>query len=727
MKDKLLQLIRNYWPLVGYFLISVIFLYPILVQAGAPFKYDWMWPLFDMNEYWRVVFDKNSFGLTSSLGKHANVFLALFGLVKISPNLALKIFLFLAHTISGYAFYLLISKRIESRVVAFIAGVAYAFSPYIFIRTIVGFIYSLIAYACLPLFLNIFLNHEKKKIVDFIWLGLLFSFIASQIQAVLLLTLLLFIIIFSQRSKIIYRVKELVLLLVSVIVVVLPWVIYLLFIGGDVQTIDGGQVTTLNYIANLPHSLRNVLFLSDHIITRDYFYSFAREPITVAGFGLFYLVILFSIFDKKNRSFIFSLVISSLLIIPFSIGPTGIFTGFYTFIFNNFPLIAVFRETYHFQFLLSFNFIALFAFGLSYIFKNLSNKRPLFWLVKVIAASSIIIVIAPYLGFDYAGYFRLQEIPDEYHQADEFFQENADYCKKAYYPPNLGFVRFASDPTAETSASNSDIIAWDFGLPRVTDAASVLSIAGDEMYQRNHLTSQFLEFFDNGEFAALANDQGVDCIIIRDDLRSLYFLANNVWRDPSFDVRLKWMNQDMLSLAESKIGLRLDKQFGNKIFIYKIETNKEFNVTDKIEKLPEGIKLPITDWANNYDWYTEGWARGRYNFWRKHLFAQLEQDFIYTNKSDSEVSGKIAESGSYDLVIRYLDGGEAGKFEIRIHSTSSGQVSKFETIIEKKSREERFVVKNLGAIDIKKGDTITIKNTSGENAIADLLLVRSKE
>lgn len=710
---------QNYWPLVGYFLISVIFLYPILVQAGVPFKYDWMWPLFDMNEYWRVVFDKNSFGLTSSLGKYANVFLSLFGLVKISPNLALKIFLFLAHTISGYAFYLLVSKRIESRVVAFIAGVAYAFSPYIFIRTVVGFVYSLIAYACLPLFMHLFLNHEKKKIVDFIWLGLLFSFIASQIQAVLLLTLLLFIIIFSQRSKIIYRVKELVLLFISVIVVVLPWVIYLLFIGGDVQAIDGGQVTTLNYIANLPHSLRNVLFLSDHIITRDYFYSFAREPIVVVGFVVFYLVSLFSLYDKKNRPLIFSLIISSFLILPFSIGPTGIFTSFYTFAFNHFPLIAVFRETYHFQFLLSFNVIALFAFGLSYIFKNLSNKRPFFWLIKVIAASSIIIVIAPHLGFDYAGYFRLQEIPDEYRQADQFFQTNADYCKKAYYPPSMGFVRFSSDPTAETSASNSDIIAWDFGLPRVTDAASVLSIAGDEMYQRNHLTSQFLEFSDNGEFAALAKEQGVDCVIVRDDLTSLYFLANNVWRDPSFDVRLKWMNQDMLSLAESKKGLRLDKQFGDKIFLYKIETDKEFNTVGTIEKLPEGIKLPITDWANNFDWYTEGWARGRYNFWRKHLFAQLEQDFIYTNRPDSEVGGNIAESGSYDLIIRYLDGGDSGEFALRIQNK--------ENRIKKTTGEERFVVKNLGVIDVKKGDTITIKNISGENAIADLLLVRSKE
>jgi hypothetical protein len=727
MKVALSKVIRNYWPLLGYFLISIVLLYPILIQEGVPFKYDWSWPLFDMNEYRRTVGNQSSFGILSALGKYANVYLGFFGILNISPNIALKIFLISAHVISGYGFYLFISKRIKFKIVAFIAGIAYAFSPYIFIRTIVGFIYSLIAYACLPLFLNIFINREKKKLIDFILLGLLFSFIASQIQAGVLLALLIIVIIFSEKQKIILRLKESVLLVAAILIVILPWILYALFSSGVSQVASGGQVTTLNYIANLPHSLRNVLFFSDHIITRDYFYSFAREPIVVVGFAIFYLVALISVFDKKNRSLALSLIISSLIIIPFSIGPTGIFSNFYTFVFNHFPLIAVFRETYHLIFLLTFNLITLFALGLSYIYQKLAGKRPFFWLIKIVATATIIVVIDPYLTFDYAGYFRLQKIPGEYKEADAFFQENSDYCKLAYYPPNLGFVRFADDPTAETSASNSDIIAWDFALPRVTDAASVLSIAGDEMYGRNHLTSQFLEFSDDGEFTALAKDQGVDCVIIRDDLTSLYFLANNVWRDPDFSVRLKWMNQDMLSLAENKKGLRLDKRFGDKIYVFKIDQsaktkdqsdNLKFKIDNKTIQQYNNtttIFLPITDWANNYDWYTEGWARGRYNFWRKHLFAQLEQDFIYTAKDDSEVSGKVFGSGSYKLLVRYLDGGEGGKFKI--------QNSKFKIEVEKTIGEEKFVVKNLGQIELDKGDQLTITNVSGENAIADLVLI----
>jgi len=720
MKESFLKkIIKNYWPLIGYFLISFIFLYPVLIQSGVPFKYDWFWPLFDMGEYFRVAIDKSNFGLFSSLGRYANIFFAFFGWLKISPNLALKIFLLIIHTVSGYGFYLFASKRVKFKAVTFLAGIAYAFSPYIFIRTIVGFVYSLIAYACLPLFLHIFINRERKRAVDFLSLGLLFTFVVSQIQAGVLLLILILIITLFERKKVKLRLKELVIIFATVFLFALPWIIYMVLNGSVGQKIDGNQVTTLNYIANLPHSLRNVLFLSDHIITRDYFYSFAREPITVIGFVIFYLVAMISIFDKKNRSLVLPLIISSVVIIPFSIGPTGIFAGFYSFVFSYLPQIAIFRETYHLIFLLAFNLTTLFAIGLNFVSDGLKKNRPFFWLIKIIAASSILIVIAPYLGFDYAGYFNLQEIPDEYRQADDFFQENTDYCKKVYYPPNLGFIRFASDPTAETSASNSDTIAWDFNLPRVTDAASVLSVVNDEMYRRNHLTSQFLEFSDNGEFASLAREQGVDCVIIRDDLTSLYFLANNVWRDPSFDVRLKWMNQNMLYLAENKNGLRLEKQFGDKIYLYKIDVNWptiQPVSQSTLGSLPEGQKLAITDWASNYDWYTEGWARGRYNFWRKHLFAQLEQDFIYTNKPGSEIIGKINKEGSFDLMVRYLDGGDSGKFEIRM--------SKFETIIEKESNEERFVVKNLGEVEVKKGDTITIKNVLGENAIADIVLVK---
>ena len=81
------------------------------------------------------------------------------------------------------------------------------------------------------------------------------------------------------------------------------------------------------------------------------------------------------------------------------------------------------------------------------------------------------------------------------------------------------------------------------------------------------------------------------------------------------------------------------------------------------------------------------------------------------------LSGQISESGDYDLVIRYLTGGTPGNFQFSIFN--------FQTTIVKNPGEEKFVVKNLGKVNVEKGDKLEIKNISGENAIADIILVPS--
>jgi len=81
------------------------------------------------------------------------------------------------------------------------------------------------------------------------------------------------------------------------------------------------------------------------------------------------------------------------------------------------------------------------------------------------------------------------------------------------------------------------------------------------------------------------------------------------------------------------------------------------------------------------------------------------------------LSGQINENGEYNLWIRYLDGGSPGNFQLSI--------SNFQTTIVKNPGEEKFVVKNLGKVNVEKGDKLEIKNISGENAIADIILVPS--
>ena len=131
----------------------------------------------------------------------------------------------------------------------------------------------------------------------------------------------------------------------------------------------------------------------------------------------------------------------------------------------------------------------------------------------------------------------------------------------------------------------------------------------------------------------------------------------------------------------------------------------------------ELVTLPLTDWAINFVYYKDGWSRGRYDFWRKLLFAETRQDFIYTDKPNAVLNGKVEHDGNYELWVRYLTGGEAGSWELGVGS------SKFE--IQKDIGAEKFVWKKLGEVNVQKDDIIKIKNITGENAIADLVLVQA--
>ena len=753
MKRNPSKILALYWPLLAFFLVSLVFLFPILIQSGFPLKYDWFWPIFDMKEFWKYLFGANYLEALAVPGKYANLILGLPGIVKLSPLLGLKIFLVIIHTLAGYGFYLFISKRINSKAVAFVAGIAYAFSPYIFIRTIVGFNYSMIAYAVLPWFILVYLK-KQKRLWHFLLAGFILSIIFTQIQAgiltVLILTVNLFVVlIFKGGFK--KRLLDFIFMLTAFLIVNLPWMILYLVKSETVAIPSGGAVTTLNFIASLPHSFRNIFMLSDHHITSDFFYPLAHDKLFLAGWLIVWFVAFCAIFNKKNRELVLTFIVSCLVVLPFVKGPLGVFGQFYTWFYNHFPQIAVFRETYHFEFLYAISLCVLFAFGLDWIWQKidsfklagckLQTANLLRIGAKTLFVGSALFVIAPYLTFDYAGYFKLQQIPSEYLELNDFFKENKNYCSKIYYPPGTGFLYFKGDQTS--GASNSDTLASSIGIPYLTDGTSVLNLPSEEMFYRNELVSQFYETGkDSGEFVNLLVEGNIDCVVVRADLESKYFEASNLWREKDNKIYKKWMNPDMLSLARNKQGLVLDKRFRENIYIFKPVSSQQSAVSSQSRaiswqssdngKNPPTANsqpltyLPITDWATNYAYYKDGWSRGRYDFWRKHLFTQLRQDFIYTDKPDSHLTAKIDQRGSYEVWVRYLTGGQSGNFKCQMSPVSAeaqAEVGNVKFEAQKDSGEERFVWKKLGDVDITDGK-IEITNISGENAIADIVLIK---
>jgi len=749
---------KIYLFFILYSLINVIFLRQILFHHGFPFKYDWAWPIFDLRQFWDSLIGGNSFGLFSTLSKNAPVIFGLFGLVNFPPALFLKLFIFLVHFTAGYSFYRFVRIRVRSQAIAVISGLAYAFTSYIFIRTIVGFTWSLVAYAVLPIFLSKYWQ-TKKGVLDYLMIGFLFSLIFGQSQAgiltSLIITVYLIVVIIDRLPRqpkntglarndstgLRASAKNYLYTFLSLFAVSLPWMIAMLVGKQSLAVVSGGAVTTLNFIASLPHSFRSMFMLSDHHITAGYFYPLSHNRYYLLGWLIVWLISLCAIFNKKNRQIVLTFIISSLLVLPFIKGPTGIFGNFYIWFYSHVPQIAVFRETYHFEFLFAISLCILFALGLDWLWQKIDNLKSqvpspksqvlVNSSLKAILAASAVVIVWPYLTFNYAGYLKLQQIPPAYNDLYNYFQQNKTVCHKIYYPPGLGFVYFKDDNSP--GASNSDLIASSLGVPYLTDGASVLNLPSDEMFYRNEVVSQFYERQDSGQFAGLLREGSIDCVVVRTDLDTKYKDASNLGRETDPTIISKWNNTDILGLTRSKSGLKLEEQFGENIYIYKstgsqesgvgsleFALKKEQDVDLSFPQTPNPkpqTTLPLTEWATESAYYKDGWSRGRYDFWRKHLFTQLRQDFIYTDKQGSVLSGKIAQSGSYDLWVRYLTGGSIGTWDLGLGD------SKFQ--IQKDQGEEKFTWKKLGVVDVKKSDIVTIRNISGENAIADLILIKT--
>lgn len=737
MKKYLAKILADHWPSFIFLIVTIIFLFPTLRVSGTPFKYDWYWPLFNLREYWHNLFYFGETGILSIFGKPFNLLMGLPALIGMSPIVYFKIYLMSVHLLSALGMYNFLKKRVKNSLLAVIGGIIYAFSPYIFIRTILGYSGALVSYAVVPWALICIFDRDLSKWKNFMLSGFLFVMIFFQVQNGLIFLMFIFVkIVVDLALKNSKSVRTAGLFVLSGLVLCLPWIVIYFFQKHSAAAIvSGNSATTLGYIEMLPHSYRNLLMLSDHQITTGYFYPLAQWSIYLMAFLFIYLLVGLSLFDKKQRGLIWPLFLVSLFVVPLYKGPAGLFGGFYRWLFSHFPLVAVFRETYHFEFIFVLMVCVLFILGADKILIFIRTRAAKISLIGYFVAVIIIIssataIIYPYFTFNYAGYFSLQNFPPEYSGLHNYLDNNPSLCQKIYYPPGLGFPYFYGDQTPD--ASNSDTVAISLGVLRLDDGTTYSYLPNTERFFRNELVSQFYEINDSGQFVSLLNEGSINCIIVRTDLGTKYKDASNLGKETDPAIISKWENTDLLGLARSKQGLNEVKSFGNNIYIFKqnkqTKPEPDFlnlkldktgnNIADQFAyRLPlTAYSLPLTDWATDFVYYKDGWSRGRYDFWRKLLFTELRQDFVYTDKPDSVLSGKIAQSGSYEIWTRYLTGGAAG--EINLEFTN------LEFKIQKDIGAEKFVWKKLGDVDVKKGDSVDIKNISGENAIADLVLVK---
>lgn len=724
-----MKITKNHIVILAYAVVIMVMESSILFHIRLPFYQDWSWPLFNTKYYFWDQLIQFDGGLMSVFVKNETLLFVVLGYIIQSSLILFKIIIFLTQLFASYSFYRL-SKRFTTDIISFIAGLAYAFTPYFFIRVIMGFLFSLVAYAILPFFINLYFFNEKKKFYYYLFLGFLLSLIFAQIQAglLVLMLLLLHLIISLFIGKATLALKNLILLVCSFITVNLPWIILVFTNKNSLNVPEGGAVSTLGRMAAMPHSFKSIFMTSDFEFTSGFFLTLASNKLYMLGWLIVWFIAFCAIFSKKNRALIITLVVASASVLTLIKGPTGIFGNFYMFIYNHFPQIMIFRDTDHFIFLLAFTLCFCFAIGLDLIWKKIDTiktKNLLKTGVKTIFAGSVIFIITPYLTFDYAGFSPVRQIPSSYNDLNNYFENNKNVCHKIFYPPGLDFIYFKGDTAS--GASNSDTVASSLGINYVHGGTSILNTPSSEMFYQNELISRFYENNDSGEFVSLIKEDGVDCVVARQDIDTKYDQAMNLKFEKDPFILKKWNQNDWHAMLKTKQGLVEETSFGNNIFIYKIDNEFETSSNKDREEREQAVgksvakqfstfySLPLTDWANVNSFYKNGWSRGRYDFWRKHLFAQLRKDFIYTDKQGDILTGKIDKKGSYELWARHLTGGTSGSYQLTINAK--------QFTVAKDSGDEKFVWEKLGDIALNGQTNVELKNINGENAIADLVLV----
>lgn len=701
-------------PFVIYLFLTVVMLFPYLFFGGVPFKYDWTWPWFDFRIMMGTLLNTLT-GLPDTMNRTPFFLFYLTGYLVRNPDIFFRIFLISVFTFSQYGMNIFLRDLTKNKMLSFLGGFFYGFSPFIFIRLVVGFSGTLIAYTFAPYFL--FCYFQKAKNWKFYLItGSLLAMIFAQIQVGFLMAGFIFLhslfLLIQKNPEVKLNIKKLFIVALVCVTYFVFWFIILKISGGHTELHQGKEFTTLNTIASMPRSYKNIITLSDHHITFYYFSKLIDKRLFLLPFIILWGFAGLAVFDKSKRNIVIPSIVLLILTSPFLKGPSGLFGGFYTWAYNHIPYMSLFRETYHFQFIWTLILIITSIVGIDYGIKKWDRCRVMFILIVPFIAFGF---TYPFITYAYNDFLKPIKVQADYQQLYKDLSQKK-ICSFAYYPPGLGFDKLKIDPTP--NASNSDNIAFSLGIPYLDDGSSVLNLPTEDRYFRNELVSQFYETKDDGTFVSLLLEKKIDCVIVRNDVISLYNDASSLHLENDKIVRQKWLNQNYIKLLNSKKGLQLVKRYGNDIYIYK--PNKSIRrhkiIYNRIEPLPIGDKilLPITDWAYNFAYYEDGWSRGRYDFWRKMLFSQLRQDFIYTDKKGSKVVGKVAQRGSYELWARYLTGGTAGNVEIKMSN------DKF-TII-KDPGEERFMVKKLGDVNITDGKVI-IENVQGENAIADLFLV----
>lgn len=398
----------------SYLVLSLLSFRGVLTSGGSiGLLHDWATPIYPQQLTLLVnnalfSWNQNSLGIYSF--NSDAIFKLLLGMSSfISTPFLFKLSLVFILFISGISAYWLSKKLLGcSEAASALAGLFYMLTPVLFTRVIVGYHYYLIGYALLPLVLYSFaVGVRRRSLWHLMLCGLLFGISAFQLQFAIIIPLMLFIYVLSDKANISRSVLPSLLVVFIFSLIQMPVLYYFM---GDV--LRGGQALggvsgTAKYIwiyffaPSLPQAM--MLFGKDYeFLFLLYFQNkYLFLPFLLAAISI--PVACFASFRLEKARYYIVLAVVSLFLVK---GPNPPFGFVYQWLYENIPLSSLFRTSYHWSVLIALSYSMLLGLSYDSLLAALKDQEKLSrWLRDAILVSSIFLVI--YATFALSNYSSL--------------------------------------------------------------------------------------------------------------------------------------------------------------------------------------------------------------------------------------------------------------------------------------------------------------------------------
>lgn len=522
-RHALRNLIVTIVTVVGLWLLMRYCLRLFWTEPYLNLKYDWGYSLFGWHNPWlgSVNAWNDWFTGSSIMVNTAWAVTVVIVVVANLTHLAATPFLALLLTtilvVASIGMAVLLHARGCRWWLAVVLGVMYAFAPMMWIRVMTGFVYYLLAAALAPWFIWLWTRAAAGTRVDGTWgiIPLLAVLISAQPQFAVMIGLVLVLDLITATK--LYRRRGLKLALLTFVVLGIahaPWLVLLFRGGAGAVSATNNLGGSLSTIESIPHSALRTLFGADHHIT----FNIIDQLLTHRGYalvslGLVGLAVLAPLLARKHRT-VTVMTIALAISWVMGLGPQVPTTQVFIWIYQHLPFNNIFREVYHWSWLITFSLITLAGLSLESIATRWRAIPALIIGVGLMAGWA-----APWLRGDFYSYITALHLPAGY-QAIALTSQQADTSpSRSLFLPSMGFLVFRDDKTP--GAVNSDIYSFATNRSHLPFATSLLDFPTRAQEIRN-ATVMALRTQNAGPFAGYLHAVAVDTIFDRPTLKTKF-------------------------------------------------------------------------------------------------------------------------------------------------------------------------------------------------------------